>query len=51
MREWFGEHIGYHVISWTVDKFDSAIIDSLTNEVIAHINMLCMSVELVIISK
>ena len=39
MREQFVEYVGYHVISWTVDKFDSAILNGFTNEAVAHINV------------
>ena len=51
MRERFCEHVSYHVISWTVDKLDSAVLDGFTNEMVVHINVFRVCMELVIISE
>ena len=45
-RQGFGEHVGRHLISWTIDESDMTLFDDISNKMITDVDMLgtCMVV-------
>jgi len=50
-RQGFGERVGHHLISWTIDESDMTLFNDVSNKMIMDVNMLGMCMVVVVMSQ